>query len=219
MKTKLTKILSMALVFVMVMCLVPPVEATAASRPHYPYAHNERYYPNKKSANTIPYAFGSYKVNYKVTGIKSTNKKVATMTKTYKNNFTYLNLELKKEGSTTITFNVNIAGRTEKYTTRVTVKKYSPPLKTLKIGKTNFSSKIKNVEHYNIGGKTIKGKLNIKLNKNWEIISVNFTNAQGKMKGIKSNANITMKEKCYLFVNCRNKKTGVRETVMLRNLK
>lgn len=218
MKKQLTKILSMMLVFVMVMCLVPPVEAMASSKPHYPINSTYRYYPKDKAANKTSHAFGNYNTNHKITNLKSSNKKVATISKNYRNNYTYLNVTTKRAGKTTISFSVKIGSKTYKYKSTITVTKYTPPLKSIKIGSTNLSSRFNKNDTHNLGGKkTYKGKINIKLNKNWKIVSINFFTANGKLKKLKNKDSVTLKKNCDLFVNCYNKKTNKWETVWIQN--
>ena len=219
MKKILAKILSVTLVLVMVMCLVPPVEAAASTKkPYYPTTLHYRYYPKNKAASKQSWSFGSYKTNYKITNLKSSNKKVATVSKTYKDNFTKLNLTMKKAGTTTISFNVKIGSKTHKYKTKLTVTKYTPPLKSLKIGSTNLTSKTNKIDTINLGGKkTYKGKLNISLKKGWEIYSINFFNTKGTMSKKKNKGSVTLKKGCDLFINCRNPKTRQWETIHIRN--
>ena len=221
MKKLLTKILSMAIVFVMVMCLVPPMEAKAASKPEFSTTHYLRYYPKDKASNKNSYYFGDWGKNYKIASIKSSNPKVATLSKTYKDKSTFLILTTKKAGTTTITFKAKIGSKYQKYKTKVTVTKYTSPLKSFKIGGTNLTSRSNKVDVFNLGGKkTVKGKLALKLNKNWEITSVNFVNANNKWKwNMNKKGTVTLKKNCQLFINCRNKKTGARETIDVRNYK
>ena len=220
MKKILTKMLSVTLVLVMMMCLVPPVEAEASSKkPSFPTKIDEMYYPKDKQMNTAGWIFGNEGTNYKITNLKSSNKKVLTVSKKYQYKYTTLNMKLKKAGTATISFKVKIGSKTYNYKCKVTVSAYTNPVKTLKIGSKNYASKFKNSSFYDLGGKkNHKGKLSITANKNWKIESIYIYNLKtGKEQKVKNNKSITLKKNHTLGVSLRNKKTGKWSYVSLSN--
>ncbi len=97
-----------------------------------------------------------------------------------------------------------------------TVKKYSNPCKSIKLGKTNLTSKFKTYWTY-YQSKTFKNqKLSIQMNKNWKISNIYVSNSDGYTKypvnGTKFNKKISIKGSySYFDVYCYNTKTKVYE--------
>ena len=221
MKKKLTKILSMLLVFAMVMCLVPPVEASAASRkPWFPKELALDYYDKNQSQNMTDWVFGNDSTNYKITELKSSDKNVLTVFKLY-SGYTSLYMRVRKPGKATITFKVKVGNKTYSYKCKVTVHDYENPFKSLKIGKTNYASEFSYMDYYSLKGrKNLKGKLAITTNKNWKIERIEiYDNTSPSSKRVKNKKVITLKKGQTLWVTCRNKKTNAWAYATLSNEK
>lgn len=119
-----------------------------------------------------------------------------------------------KAQKTTITCTV----KGVKLKTTLTVKKYTNPAKSFKIGKTNLTSQFKNTNSVKKNGKTYKNQaLNVQLKSGWKINYVVVYN-DGKSKHY-SNVNsskfskkITLKgSTSYVHVQCVNAKTKITE--------
>lgn len=105
-----------------------------------------------------------------------------------------------------------------KLKTDFTVKKYSNPCKSIKLGKTNLTSKFKSNWSYNQKKNFNKQKLDIKMNKNWIITSVEVSNGNDideyPVNSTKFSKKITIKGKNSNFViYCYNTKTKVCEAL------
>ena len=222
MKKNLTKRLSMILVLVMVMCLVPPVEAEAASKkPNFPGGIDFHYYAKDKSLNTEQWVLGKKGTNYKVTGLTSSNKKIVTVSKIYDQEYTCIKFKVKKAGKAKVSFKVKVGSKTYSYKCDVSVSKYSNPVKTLKIGTKNYASKYNKNNYYDLGGENkVTGKLTVKTNKDWEIkfLYIWDYNKNKEIK-VKNNKNITLKENQSLMVSCYNNKTKVWTGITVNNFK
>lgn len=97
-----------------------------------------------------------------------------------------------------------------------TVKKYSNPCKSIKLGKTNLTSKYKTYWTYSQKKSFKNQKLNIKMNKNWKITNIYVSNSDGysryTVNGTSFNKKISIKGSySYFDVYCYNKKTKVYE--------
>lgn len=222
MKKLLTKILSIALVFVMIMCLVPPVEASAASKkPYFPPSISMSYYPKAgKSANRISWGISDENGDDlvgKITNLKSSNKKVVTV---YKSTWGLgIAMEAKKAGTTTITFNTKIGTKTYSHRCKITVTNYQSPIKTLKIGKKNYASQLSDINYIDLDGvKNLKGKLSVAMNKNWKINNMYIWDSKtDKSKKAKNNKSIELKKNQSLWISCYNKKTSEYIDIQLSN--
>ena len=222
MKKRLTKMLSAMLVLVMVMCLVPPVEAAAATKkPKFPGGIDFHYYAKDKPLNTEQWVLGEKGTNYKVTNLTSSDKKIVTVSKIYDQEYTCIKFKVKKAGKAKVSFKVKAGSKTYSYECDVSVSKYSNPIKTLKIGTKNYASKFTKNNYYDLGeNKKVTGKLAIKTNANWKIkyLYIWDYNKNKEIK-VKNNKNITLKKNQSLMVSCYNSKTKVWTGITVNNFK
>lgn len=126
--------------------------------------------------------------------VKSSKSKVAVLiSETDKNGRIYYSVKAKKAGKTTLTMKVQLAGKQEyvKKTIKVTVKKYAPAVKTLKIGKTNFSKRLKST-FFIEQKKDVSGKLVVKAKNGWKIKSIELMDNNLNTKKVKNNQKIRM---------------------------
>ena len=140
---------------------------------------------------------------------KSSNPKVLSVDGAYSG---AVDLTVKKAGKATIT--VGYEGET--YTIKFIVKKYVSPVKTLKIGKKNYASKLKKWDYTLASTSKLKGKLNVVPAKNWKLKSAKlgyYTKGMSyKTKSVKNGAKING---VYLTLTFKNKKTKVVETLTI----
>lgn len=108
-----------------------------------------------------------YKLYYtsKVSGVKSSNKSVGTASVKKEKDAWVLTVSLKKAGSTIISYK-NSRGNTIKF--KLAVKKYTSPVKSIKIGKTTLTSKYKN--SYQITGGALNGKVSVTTKNGWKLV-------------------------------------------------
>lgn len=212
------KILASLLVFVMVlsMGLVPAAEDVAA-------ASKKNVYFNSLNPSVVTYCTGDNSIGYYTTlsimgcskkseikNLKSSNKNV----KVYARNG-YIRAEFKdKKATAKITCTV----KGVKLSTTLTVKKYSNPFKSIKLGKTNLTSKYKNDRTYRQKNDYKNQKLKIEMNKNWKISSIYVSNDSGyqnlRVNSNKFNKKISIKGNySYFTVYCYNTKTDVSEAI------
>ena len=111
-----------------------------------------------------------------ITKLKSSNPKVATVSKFEYEGTAYVAVEPKSPGNTTVTFRVKYNGKTVKGKVAVTVLKYVNPFKALKIGTRSCASLFNKTDRV-YTAKTLKGKITYKLKKGWELHSIHRYNA------------------------------------------
>ena len=224
MKKRLTKILSAMLVFVMVMCLVPPVEAAASKvkKPTFDTDMLLNYYP-KAGKDWISCAMAlnnNYEDNsWKITKLKSSNTKVLTVKKI--DNYSGIMITPKKAGKSTITFKATKGSKTYSYKCVVKVMKYENPVKTLKIGSKNYASKFSKMDYIDLDGKkNYEGKLSIKTNKNWKVTYILIYDAKtDKVKEYKNNKKIKLKKNQSLYIYFTNTKNDNHSCISILNQK
>lgn len=102
-------------------------------------------------------------VSSKISNPKSSNKSVATASIKKEKDVWVLTVSLKKTGTTTISYSGT--GYTRKI--KLTVKKYTSPVQSLKIGKTTLTSKYKN--SYQSTGSALNGKISVKTKNGWKL--------------------------------------------------
>ncbi len=126
----------------------------------------------------------------------------------------------KKAGKANITCTV----RGVKLKTTFTVKKYSNPLKSFKIGTTNFKSKYNSINRYR-QKKSYKNKtVTVQVNSGWKIKSLSLTQ-NGKFKyyypnSSKFSAKISLtKDYDDIVMIIKNEKTGVSEYISFTKVK
>lgn len=146
----------------------------------------------------------------------------ASQIKDLKSSSKYITLE-KKDGyvkayfgdrAVKATISCKVNGK--KISTVLDVRKYANPVKTFKIGKTNYASKFKNVDTYRQKKAFKKQKLSITMNKNWKINSVSVYNGSSSsswtVNSNKFSKTISLTNSyAYVRVYCTNSSTGVSE--------
>jgi len=225
MKKILTKIFSVALVFVMIMCLVPPVDAQASSKkPTLAKTREMTYYPK-----TSVYWNQSYlellQNNKSVKGwtisrIKSSNTKVLTVKKSSVKNSSGVEITAKKAGKAVVSFRAKKGKNTYSYKCTVTVRKYTNPIKTLKLGNKNYRSQFANYDYFNLNSKkTVKGKLTVSAAKGWKLKEIQLYNSKTqKAKTIKNKSTVSLKNKTNtLWLTFTNTKTKRNTVIFLTN--
>ena len=153
-------------------------------------------------------------------GATSSNTSVATV-ETTGGEVCWVEVYLKKEGSATITFKYTKYRSSKIYTYKFNIRilRYERPFQKLKIGKTDLTSKLNNsFEYWSFVAPKTKGKINIKMKKNWKLQSVYLT---GYRKGDKLRREIKKKATnksvfdfkgvvwTSMFVNCKNTSNGM----------
>ncbi len=231
MKTSLKQILSALLVVVLVagIFVASPTDAEAASS--LKYDKKVTVYLSRKTGKSSKYGYGSIIIHTSkaLKSVKSSNKsKVGNLFAYYNGSYSQIEFIAKKAGTATISFKVG--GKT--YKSKVTVKKYTNPLKTVKItgvnsGK-NIASKVKKKNEVSLSLKKTKtnAKLTIKPAKNWKVTDVSFsdgTNYNSKVdktysKGFSKTKTYKLKtlkksHAYYLIIELKNKKNGATQHV------
>ncbi|MBQ8527073.1 MAG: hypothetical protein IJ429_01245 [Lachnospiraceae bacterium] len=196
MRKTIKKFLTIALAATVAVSAFTPVTAKAADVPS-----SMTIYRTSKSgtSNTSIYISNLKKsATIKKSSVKSSDKKVATINylnkdtynstynykyyngskdNTYKNSYAnyYISLSLKKAGTSTISYKLD--GKT--YKTKVTVKNYTNPLKSVKISgiSGNLAGKLKKQNSAKAKLKKSPKNATVKLtaNKNWKITGVSLS--------------------------------------------
>ena len=200
MKKRLLSLLSFALMAVLLAAFIP---ANAFAEEPTNNIHTQLVYFDKKgNADSKSYTYYTY--SGKTTSYKVDDSSIATASyenfKTDKGYGTACTVKFKKAGKVTVTrkFKSNNDGETcESYDAYKTVA-YKSPVKTLKIGKTDFSKKVKHSRTFT--GKAFKGKVSFKLNKGWKLdrmykFKISELKQEGDKKQIALKKNKTFKLK------------------------
>ena len=158
------KFTALFLALTMMLCAVP---AYAGVRVSMPKSKVVSIHPQRKDnkAEFIGGVTGTSKVS-----VSAGNKSILTVSKIrYTDGITRIFATPKKTGTTNIYTKVG----SKTYKTKVTVKKYANPVKYVKIGKTNLTTKnfakspVCNTSYKKLANKHYK--VNVRLNKGWKI--------------------------------------------------
>lgn len=222
MKQLLKKTVAFALVFAMMVTanLVMPqntMEVQAASKVCI----------NPYSATTVTYKTGDTSSKYSavisIEGCKKASeiKKLKCSTKDVK--LTAKNGYIKAEYGDKVTkATITCTVKNVKLKTTLTVKKYTNPYSSVKIGKTNFTSKFNTTDKYKNSKTFKKQKLVLKTKSGWIISSVTVKPGDGSSKGYSVNKNSFSKTISLkgnggtVYTYLRNTKTGAEECLRIR---
>lgn len=217
------KILKKAVAFLLILSMIFSVELLTPQRAEEVQAAN-KVYINPYSAKVVTYKTGDISTKYSTTiSIMGCEKK--SEIKKLKSSSKYVEVEARdgyicayftdKACKATITCTV----KGVKLKTTLTVKKYTNPCKSIKVGGTNFTSKYKNNTYYYHTKAIKKKQLAITMNKGWKITSVYvFNNGSSTRYSVnnatKFNKKVSLTSNySYFTVYCKNEKTGVTEAL------
>ena len=200
------KLMAITLLLTMVITMLPVTEVQAKS-PTFSKKIYMKCYPNRPDKNrTYGVVQNIYypTQNGKVTQLKNSNPEIAIVSKSeYDKNGIVITPQ--KAGKTKITF--KYAGK--KFTSTIIVVEHENPFESIKIGKKNITKYFNVSDHYamNKQKKALKGKINIKLKKDWKIEYINIYDRQYNTKKVKNKSNVKLEGDSTLVIRVRNKKT------------
>ena len=125
----------------------------------------------------------------------------------------------KKAAKTTISCTV----KGVKLKTTLTIKKYSNPCSSFKLGKTDLTSKFGKTDVFKTNKNYKNQKLTIKMKKGWKITKVYVQQKSGSYTTERMNKSSYSKKisltnnSGYVYVDCYNEKTNVSETLEIRD--
>ena len=168
MKKSILSILSTILLLTMLLGIMP-ANAFAEDQVTHNSKEHIIYVPFSKNSNKESKEYGVCS-SRKTVKVKVSNSSVASAS--FKNRKqtegygTIVSVKFKKAGTVKVTQTyIDNSGKHVTYETFKTVP-YKSPVKSLKIGKTDLTEKVKN--SYNFTGKSFSGKVSFKLNKGWK---------------------------------------------------
>lgn len=188
-------------------------------------AANSKVYINPFSATVVTYKPGDgVSENWSVISIMGCSKK--SEIKNLKSSNKNMRVE-KRDGYVVVYFGDKVQKTTitctvkgVKLKTTLTVRKYVNPAKSIKIGKTNLTSKFKTTDICRKNGKTYKNQtLSVQLKSGWKINYVSVRNngktkQYNKVNSAKFSKKITLKgNDSYVLIQCVNAKTKVTENL------
>ncbi len=187
-----------------------PIRAFADGKPYFPDTHDLF-----SMYNSTWYSFGEEGDTIKFTNLKSSNRKVVTVSTRKAGKQYFIIFNIKKVGKATVSFNAKCNGHTYSYMTNVRVWKYKNPVKTLKIGKKSFASRFNNFPNYEYKGKKLSGKIKLTLNNGWKLVSVNIysTTSSSSKKYSSLPSSVSIKKNQTLEICVKNMKNGYLQTV------
>lgn len=222
---KITKrILALVVAMTMLLAAVPVYAAMPAPSPseivvEIPKTETATLYPNS-SWKFKTYYLGYISYAKKVT-VKSSNTSVATISTPHKApGYAEFTLTLKKEGTT----NLTIVADKKTYKCKLTVKKYTNPISSIKIGsKTISGSKWNKMDLYNLkynDFKLKKSKITVKLKSGWKLDNGGYMDyfQKGWMKSerMKNGKTITIKGGAGFQIWVWAVNTKTKQRVMIR---
>lgn len=153
--------------------------------------------------------------NYKgadnqVKNLKSSNKKVVVA----KTSGQYTWLTPKKAGTSNVTFSY----KGKKFKAKVIVKRYTNPIKNIKIGSKIYSGQFESKGMVEMAVKKVKGKaIKVTAQKDWKLYSMRVTYVSGENfydKKIKNNAKLPNTNEIFgVYFIMKNTKTGGYEEI------
>lgn len=219
MKQKLgRRCIGVMLLFAMAITALPATEVQAEGA-KFPKKIEMKIYPKRPKSQPVKSTNYSVLWGEKITQLKNSNKKVATVKKG-KYSWTSLDITPRSVGTTKVTF--KCSGK--KFTTIVNVAEYESPFKSIKIGKKDFTKNFNVSNSYCLTGQTgnLEGKLRIKLKKNWKIESMKITyyDSHWIIKKVKNNQKIALRTDVLegatdFYITVKNVKTKEKMEVFL----
>ena len=156
-------------------------------------------------------AFGDMKAGKKITSVKSSNKKVATV-KVMKGQSgpTYIMITMKKVGTTKISY--KLGGK--KKTAVLKVVKWKNPVKSFKIGSTNYASKFKKAVNFTESIDLSAKRVAVKAARGWKVVKILYYAGGDMPKKIKNGTTLP-NGTSFVSVVLKNKKTKAVENVVV----
>ena len=206
-KKNFRNLLSWLFIAIFALGIILPV-APAARAENPPIPGVSGYWPDSTivylDAPTDDYSLYFSGISLKdITGLKSSNKKVATVKKLvskYNSESVCIRIIPKKVGKTNVSFKIKHDNKTYAIKTIIAVKKYINPFKSIKIGTLNIGKYLDSARHTEAINahvplkKTLsKKKLNFTLKPGWILQDASLRHA-GKWTDLKSGQKITVKK-------------------------
>ena len=146
--------------------------------------------------------------------LKSSNPKVVSINSHYP---TYIQLKIRKTGSTKIRMRFTFKGKTYRYQTTIKVKKYDNPFESLQIGDENLVSRLNKRPDANFDG---EGILNYRLKKGWIIKEAYYQDISedgdwNEKKIVFDGQYIRIEGWDYINIKCYNPSTKMTVNIMI----
>ena len=223
MKKHVKKILALFLALTLIFSVMPATQVKASvptrvftlyskASKLYDYS-SDSYLPANKPMFSMVYA------EQKLSGLKSSNPSVLKISAKkgigYKKKYTGIYLDLKKPGTSTISYK---SGKTT-ISAKIVVKKYVPPFSSIKLGKLNVTPKLKTNNTYTLSYSKYKNKnlkLSYKTPKSWTINAFYNTPNNGSSIRIANNKSFKVtKKNSHLAITAYNNKTSQTEECLI----
>ena len=137
-----------------------------------------------------------------ISKVKSSNKKVASVTTRKEGADVEVCLKLKKQGMTNLSYKVKKNGKTVTYKIKLCV--YKNPFKTLKVGNANYKSQFNGGDYSTL--EIGKGKVKIKLKKGWKVKSIKVQGGGSNWRKLKKGEQVDIEHKHSLRITLKNTK-------------
>lgn len=148
-----------------------------------------------------------------ITNLKSSNPSVATVSKEKMSGSENASIVVlaKKAGKTVVSFTVKYGTglkKSKKLKLNVTVKKYTNPCKSFKIGTKEYASYFKSTTFGFAKGSGKTLKVSVKARSGWKLDHLYVRSSRGETKDIKNNSKLNTKTYPSVYAQFVNKKTG-----------
>lgn len=201
------------ILFAAAILMITAVIPVSASSQQSIYEHTNYVYLDKDTKkypySSFPYSLTSTK---QIKNLKISNKDVTTVKvrRTSKKKdgevADYYKIAVETffmgEGKSTVSYTyTEKGGKKRKVIDHYIIKKYSNPVKSLKIGKKEYQKKFNNTTHFKIKKKNIRNKkIKVQLNKGWKLEKITRATSDFKFTNYKNGAKIPFNKKDVLQI-------------------
>lgn len=215
MKKHVKKVLSLflALTLIFSVTTVTQAKVSVPTRVFTLYSKSSKLYdyPSSSYRPANQPMFAMVYTGQKLSNLKSSNPSVLKISSKkgigLNKKYTGIYLDLKKTGTSTISYKSGNITTTAK----IVVKKYVPPFSSIKLGKLNVTSKLKTNNTYNLSYSKYKNKnlkLSYKVPKDWTINAFYKASSNGLSTRIANNKSFKVtKKNSVLSITAYNNKT------------
>lgn len=165
-------------------------------------------------SGTYLYSVYNMPANGKIKNVTISDSKIATVAARPDG----IEIKVKKAGTATIKFNVKYGSKKKSFTAKLTVYKYSNPVKSYKLGGKEIKAGYnKGTSYYLTLKKAQKVKFNVKAKSGWKITSFTYY-CKGTTKRYNTNSPTIKLKKVAgssVQINFRNEKTGLIENLVV----
>ena len=216
MKKSILRVLVLVLIAALFLGAQSVAFAEESAKPFLPTESAFPYKSDPDASNGYGLVIQNYTEDTVLKKVKSSDPSVVKASWTKKDG-ECLNIQLQKPGTATISGVIYQGGKkVGSFKTKATVYKYESPVKSFKLGSTDYAKEFKNKDQYYLTLKKTKTlKVSIKPASGWKLSWIEFYEGED-VKEIKNNTKVTFRNSWnYVNVFFYNEKLGRDESVVI----